>query len=64
MNCSQLQERRTTTNWERATLPHADASEHRESPQADAGSWRAVRSLSMGQFFAPWVAPPLKTSSN
>jgi hypothetical protein len=63
MNCSQLLERRTITNWERPAQPVADTVEHRESSYADNGPWAAVRSY-LGHAFAAWVTPTLKTSSN
>ena len=63
MNCSQLLGRRTATNWERPVQPSQEVNERRDSPETDSGRWGAVK-FSIGQTFAQWVTPTLKTSSN
>jgi len=54
MNCSQLLERRTVSNWERPAQPERSYSESSEpqSTATDSYRWTAVRFSSVGQTFA------------
>jgi hypothetical protein len=64
MNCSQLLERRTNTNWERPVQALREPGEDRIAPQNESGRWNAVKFSSLVQTFAPWIAPSFKPSSN
>ena len=63
MNCSQLQERRTTTNWERPAQPAREFTERAEPQTTDPYRWSAVRFSSAVQTFVPGMAHPLKASN-
>jgi hypothetical protein len=62
MNCSQLLERRTATNWERPTQPERKFNESPEPQSTDSYRWSAVRISSVGQTFASRFAPSFKGS--
>lgn len=64
MNCSQLLDRRSNTNWERPTPTLRDLTEDLVRAEEEPGRWNAVRFASMAETFAPWIAPSLKPSSN
>ncbi len=63
MNCSQLSERRTATNWERPVQPDRNFSESPEPQSTDSYRWSAVRFSSVGQTFASRFAPSVKGSN-
>ena len=63
MNCSQLLERRTATNWERPTQPDRNFSENSEPQSTDTYRWSAVRFSSVGQTFASRFTPSFKGSN-
>jgi transcriptional regulator GlxA family with amidase domain len=60
MNCSQLLERRATTNWERPAQLTREFTERAEPQTAESYRWSAVRFSSAGQTFVPGTARPLK----
>jgi hypothetical protein len=62
MNCSQLLERRTATNWERPAQTTRTYSETSEPKATDSYRWSAVRFSSIGQTFAHGISPAFKTS--
>ena len=62
MNCSQLLERRTTTNWERPAQPTREFTQRAEPQTTDSYRWSAVRFSSVGQTFAHGITPAFKTS--
>ncbi|HVN92985.1 MAG TPA: hypothetical protein VMT38_04790 [Terracidiphilus sp.] len=62
MNCSQLLERRTATNWERPAETDKHFSERPETQQTDSYRWSAVRFSSVGQTFAARFTPSFKGS--
>ena len=63
MNCSQLLERRTATNWERPAQSTRNFSENPESQSTEPYRWSAVRFSSAGQTFAPRIGPSFKGSN-
>jgi hypothetical protein len=60
MNCSQLLEKRVTTNWEKPSQLHRELSEDPGPQSTDSYRWVAVRSSSMGQTLAPRIVPAFK----
>jgi hypothetical protein len=60
MNCSQLLEKRATTNWEKSAPAHRDLSENLDPQTSDSYRWVAVRYSSMGQTLAPRLVPTFK----
>ncbi len=62
MNCSQLLERRTATNWERPAQTTRTYSETPEPKATDSYRWSTVRFSSVGQTFAHGIAPAFKST--
>lgn len=62
MNCSQLLERRATTNWERPVQPIRNYGENSEPQATESYRWSAVRFSAVGQAFAHGIVPTPKTS--
>ena len=62
MNCSQLLERRTATNWERPAQSERNFSESSEPQSTDTYRWSTVRFSSVGQTFASRITPAFKGS--
>lgn len=60
MNCSQLLEKRATTNWERPVQFHRELSEDPGPQTSDSYRWVAVRYSSMGQTLASRIVPAFK----
>jgi hypothetical protein len=60
MNCSQLLEKRATTNWEKSAPAHRDLSESSGPQASDSYRWVAVRSSSIGQTLVPRMVPTFK----
>jgi hypothetical protein len=60
MNCSQLLEKRITTNWEKAAPSHREFGENSGPRASDSYRWVAVRSSSIGQTLAPRIVPVFK----
>ncbi len=63
MNCSQLSERRTATNWERPAEPERNFSERPELQTTDSFRWSAVRFSSVSQTVASRFTPSFKGSN-
>ncbi len=62
MNCSQLLERRTATNWERPAEVDRNLSERPELRTSETYLWSASRFSSVGQMVATRFVPSLKVS--
>ncbi len=60
MNCSQLLERRTATNWERPAQTTRTYSETPEPKATDSYRWSAVRFSSVGQTLRTASPRPLR----
>ncbi len=58
MNCSQLLERRTVTNWERPAQPERNFTERPEQQSTETYRWSTVRFSSVGQTLQPGSCPP------
>ncbi|MGO9326275.1 MAG: hypothetical protein ACLP07_17110 [Terracidiphilus sp.] len=63
MNCSQLLERRTVTNWERPAQPERNFTERLEQQSTETYRWSTVRFSSVGQTLASRFAPTFKGSN-
>jgi hypothetical protein len=60
MNCSQLLEKRVTTNWEKPAQTLHDSAEKPEPPASDSYRWVTVRYSSVGQTMAYRILPTFK----
>jgi hypothetical protein len=63
MNCSQLLERRTATNWERPAQSDRNFTERPEPQSTETYRWSTVRFSSVGQTLASRFAPTFKGSN-